>query len=84
MVHGFIMETRHYMDEKRLETWICKMADYKTIDGIIIPKRPEVFWRIKEGDLSYAKFNVKVIEYDKPGKFKKLIFHDVYITLIKR
>ncbi len=54
------------MDERRLETWICKAADYKTINGMIIPTRAEVFWRLKEGDFSYAHFNVKVIEYDKP------------------
>lgn len=26
-------------------------------------------WRLKEGDFSYAKFNIKKIEYDIPQKF---------------
>lgn len=63
------METKRYMDEKRLETWICKMVDYKTINGIMIPTRAEVFWRLQEGDFSYAKFNVKNIEYDIPERY---------------
>ncbi|MDQ2862211.1 MAG: hypothetical protein M3R50_00930 [Bacteroidota bacterium] len=63
------METQRYMDEKRVETWICQMADYKTINEITIPTKAEVSWRLKEGDFSYARFNVKVIEYDKPQKF---------------
>lgn len=63
------METKRYLDEKRLETWICKMSDYKAINGITIPTSAEVFWRLKEGDVSYAKFKVKVIQYDKPEKF---------------
>ncbi len=63
------METKRYMDEKRLETWIIKPFKYEEKDGVIIPTQAEVFWRLKEGDFSYAKFNVKVIEYDKPVKF---------------
>ncbi len=63
------METKRYMDEKRLETWIIKPDNYQEKNGVIIPKKAEVFWRLKEGDFSYAKFNVKVIEYDKPEKF---------------
>ena len=28
-----------------------------------------VFWRLKEGDFSYARFFVQRIEYDKPEMF---------------
>lgn len=64
------MVTKRYMDEKRLETWIIKPGDYKEKNGIIIPLQAEVFWRLKEGDFSYAKFNVTEIEYNKPENFK--------------
>ena len=37
--------------------------------GIIMPTKAAVFWRLKEGDFSYAKFNVTTIEYNKPEKF---------------
>lgn len=63
------METKRYMDEKRLETWIIKPDNYQEKNGVIIPTKAEVFWRLKDGDFSYAKFNVKVIEYDKPERF---------------
>lgn len=63
------METKRYMDEKRLEIWIIKPGKYEEKNGIIIPTEAEVFWRLKEGDFSYAKFNVTEIEYDIPERF---------------
>ncbi|MEP6674086.1 MAG: DUF6544 family protein [Ferruginibacter sp.] len=64
------METKRYMDEKRLETWIIKPVKYEERNGVIIPMQAEVFWRLKEGDFSYARFNVKMIAYNKPEKFQ--------------
>jgi hypothetical protein len=63
------LETKRYMDKGNLETWVIKLADYKAINGIVIPTTFEVLWRLKQGDLSYAKFNIKKIEYNKPVKF---------------
>jgi hypothetical protein len=63
------METKRYMDEKNLETWIIKVANYKELNGIIVPTSFEVLWRLAKGDFSYAKFNVKKIEYNEPEKF---------------
>jgi len=45
------------------------MADYKEINGITIPTKVEVIWKLEKGEFSYAKFNVKKIEYNKPEKF---------------
>jgi hypothetical protein len=63
------METKRYMDENKLETWICKMHKYENKNGIIIPTEAEALWRLEKGDFTYAKFNVKNIEYDMPEKF---------------
>ena len=63
------METKRYLDEKKISTWICKMEKYNEINGIFIPTEAEAFWRLEKGDFSYAKFNVKVVEYDKPQRF---------------
>ena len=63
------METKRYMDEKRLETWIIKPNKFEERSGMIIPIQAEVFWRLKEGNFSYAKFNVTKIEYNNPEKF---------------
>jgi hypothetical protein len=63
------METKRYMDEKRLETWIIKPDKYEEINGILIPTKAEVFWRLKERNFSYARFRVQKIEYEKPERF---------------
>lgn len=63
------LETKRYMEKDHLETWIIKMGNYKTMNNINVPTAFEVLWRLKKGDFSYAKFNVKVIEFDEPYKF---------------
>ena len=63
------METKRYMDEKRLETWKINPCNYEEKNGVIIPTQAEVFWRLKEGDFSYAKFKVNTIEYNIPERF---------------
>jgi hypothetical protein len=63
------METNRYMDEKHLETWVIKLANYKKMNDIIVPTTFEVLWRLKTGDFSYVKFNMQKIEYDKPAIF---------------
>lgn len=63
------METKRYMDEKNLETWIIKLADYKKINTVLVPTTFEVLWRLAKGDFSYAKFNMTEIQYNKPEKF---------------
>ena len=63
------LETKRYMNAKNLETWICKMADYKKKNGILIPTTAEALWKLDKGELSYARFNVLKIEYNKPMKF---------------
>jgi hypothetical protein len=62
-------ETMRYMDEKRLETWIGRCSDYQEINGIKIPVKIEAIWRLKTGDFSYARFNIKEIEYNKPVRY---------------
>lgn len=63
------LETRRYMDEKHLETWVIKLDTYKLMNGIHVPTRFEVLWRLEKGDLSYANFTMKKIEYDIPNRF---------------
>ena len=63
------METKRYMDEDILETWIIKATNYKQLNNVIIPTNFEVLWRLQDGDFSYAKFNITEVEYNKPEKF---------------
>ena len=63
------LETKRYMDDTKLETWIIKLANYREINNVFVPTSFEVLWRLKKGDFSYAKFNLKKIEYGIPQKF---------------
>ena len=63
------METKRFMDAENKETWVGKMDEYKEINGITIPTKVEVVWRLEKGEFSYAKFNVKKIDYDRPERF---------------
>jgi hypothetical protein len=63
------METKRYMDDTIMATWIIKIADYKVLNGVKIPTYFDVMWRLEKGDFSYAKFNIKKVEYDKAEIF---------------
>ena len=57
------LETKRFMDDKNLETWIVKVADYSYRNLILVPTYFEVLWRLKDTDLCYAKFKMKKIKY---------------------
>ena len=63
------LETKRYMGEKDVQTWIIKLSDYKEISGVLVPTTTEVLWRLEKGDFSYAKFLVKEVEFNKPEKY---------------
>jgi len=63
------METTRFMEKDKKEIWICKMADYKNMNGILIPTTAEALWKLDKGEFSYARFNVLKIEYNKPMRF---------------
>ncbi|SHL35994.1 DUF6544 family protein [Flavobacterium chilense] len=58
------LETQRFMTNKR-EPWLCKMENYKEINGVKIPVSAEVIWKLKTGDFSYAKFKVIAIKYNQ-------------------
>jgi hypothetical protein len=63
------METKRYMGEENLETWVIKATNYKELNNVLIPTAFDVLWRLDKGDFSYAKFNVTEVEYNNPEKF---------------
>lgn len=63
------METKRYMSDTTLETWVIKATNYKQLNNVLIPTVFDVLWRLDKGDFSYAKFNITEVEYDKPEKF---------------
>jgi hypothetical protein len=58
------METLRFMTDKKREPWLCKVTNYKEINKIKIPVSAEAIWKLKEGDYSYAKFEVIEIKYN--------------------
>jgi hypothetical protein len=63
------INTKRYMDKTALEPWIIKISDYKTLNQIRVPTRVSVSWGLKEGEFTYAKFNVQKLEYNKNQLF---------------
>ena len=63
------METKRYMGEENLETWVIKATNYRLLNNVLIPTAFDVLWRLDKGDFSYAKFNITNVEYNKPEKF---------------
>jgi len=64
-----VMETQRFMTDKKRETWICKMSDYKEINNMKIPFTAEAIWKLPTGYYSYAKFTIAKIEYNLPESF---------------
>lgn len=49
-----------------METWSTPMKDYKEFDGIRIPTKGEIIWKLKTGDFNWFQFEITEIEYNKP------------------
>ena len=62
------METKRYMDEVHLETWIINPTNYKEMNDVIIPCNFEVLWRLEKGDFSYARFNIQTVSFNEHVK----------------
>jgi len=49
-----------------LAKWSIDMRDYKEFNGVKIPTRGEVTWKLDDGDFTWFKFEIKDINYNKP------------------
>lgn len=63
------LETKRYMDDTNLETWVINAANYTPFNNVLVPTDAEVLWRLPTGDVSYAKFIITTVEYNKPTLF---------------
>ena len=63
------METKRYLGDNDLKTWVIKATNYKELNSVIMPTAFDVMWRLDKSDFSYAKFNVREVEYGKAEKF---------------
>lgn len=49
-----------------LEDWGGVPKEYKEFNGIKIPNKGEVLWRLKTGDFTWLQYEITEIEYNKP------------------
>lgn len=58
------LETKRYMNKKKLETWIGRMSDYKKMNDVVIPAKIEAIWKLEGKEYPYARFRVKDMQYN--------------------
>lgn len=49
-----------------METWTIQVGDYREFDGIRVPTRGDVTWKLKTRDFHWYRFTVEDMEYNKP------------------
>ena len=49
-----------------LTPWLAKCGDYREVDGLRVPFRSEVSWRVGGEVQPYARWELERIEYDRP------------------
>lgn len=52
--------------ETRLETWSIPLGDYKEFEGIRVPTKGNVTWKLDTGDYNWFNFEITEVEYNKP------------------
>lgn len=52
-----------------LETWAIPISDYKEFDGIKIPTKGKVTWKLDTGDYNWFNFEITHADYNKPEPF---------------
>lgn len=61
--------TRRYMEKDGkyvLEDWGGVPEEYKEFNGIRIPYKGKVMWRLKTGDFTWLQYEITEVEYNKP------------------
>ncbi|MGI6712785.1 MAG: DUF6544 family protein [Bacillota bacterium] len=54
-----------------METWSPTMKGYKEFNGIRIPNKIDVIWKLKTGDFNWFQCEITGIEYNKPVIYEK-------------
>ena len=57
-------EALRYLDETTQQPWVCRYAQYRRWHGVLIPTVGEAAWVIDGQEQSYARFEVREMEYE--------------------
>lgn len=69
-VSGFeAMRYGEFDGKSSLEKWLIGSKDFKVLDGVRVPGKSEVTWKLKEGDFTWLKLELLTVEYNKPELF---------------
>ncbi|TYO94448.1 DUF6544 family protein [Desulfallas thermosapovorans] len=49
-----------------LETWLVNVNDYKEFQGIRVPGKGEVTWKLKTGDFTWYRLELEELQYNHP------------------
>ncbi|MDP4160782.1 MAG: hypothetical protein Q8911_13645 [Bacillota bacterium] len=63
---------KRYMDNNgkySLETWSVSMREYKVFEGIKIPTKGELTWKLQSGDFTWFNWEITDIEYNRPMSY---------------
>ena len=66
-------ETKRYYgssEDAKLEIWHIEALEQKVFNGIKIPSKCKVTWRLKEGDFDWLNLEITALEYNKPYPYK--------------
>ena len=69
--HSF--ETKRYYGsgkDAELEIWHIEALEQKLFDGIKIPSKCKVTWRLEEGDFNWLNLEITALEYNKPYPYE--------------
>jgi hypothetical protein len=50
--------------DAQIEKWEVRSTAFGVMDGVRIPVKSEVTWKLKEGDFTWLKLEIKEIEYN--------------------
>ena len=69
-VSGFeAMRCGEFNGKRSLEKWHISSIDYALFEGIRIPQKSEVTWKLKDGDFTWLKLELETVEYNNPELF---------------
>ncbi len=55
--------------EARVETWRVEAIDYRTFDGVRVPYKNRVIWKLDEGDFTWLELEITALETNNPTRF---------------
>ncbi|MDO1446717.1 hypothetical protein Q0590_10670 [Rhodocytophaga aerolata] len=72
------VEADRYYDRKEgatLEKWVVTTEDgtYKDFEGIRIPAKSQVTWKLKEGDFTWFKLEIEEVDYNPDTRPEELV-----------